>query len=54
MVANIQQNTDNAKQTEKIAETASTEIKSGSDSVEQTVGSMQTIANKISSLANLS
>ncbi len=53
MVANIQQNTDNAKQTEKIAETASVEIKSGSDSVEQTVSSMKTIANKISIIGEI-
>jgi methyl-accepting chemotaxis protein len=54
MVANIQQNTDNAKQTEKIAEAASTEIESGSEAVNKTVDSMQTIANKISIIGEIS
>jgi methyl-accepting chemotaxis protein len=47
MVANIRQNTDNSKETGKIAELAAVEIQDGNDSVEQTVESMQTIAKKI-------
>tara|TARA_B100000809_G_scaffold195410_1_gene194786 strand:- start:6169 stop:8214 length:2046 start_codon:yes stop_codon:yes gene_type:complete len=54
MVANIQQNADNSKQTEKIAETASLEIKEGSNAVEDTVGSMQTIAKKILIIGEIS
>ncbi len=53
MVANIQQNTDNAKQTEKIAESASSDIELGSSSVAQTVGSMKTIAGKISIIGEI-
>ncbi|XOV93422.1 MAG: methyl-accepting chemotaxis protein [Bacteroidota bacterium] len=53
MVANIQQNTDNAKQTEKIAESASGEIEVGSNSVDETVASMKTIAGKISIIGEI-
>jgi len=53
MVANIQQNTDNAKQTEKVAEIASSEIIVGRESVDQTVASMQIIANKISIIGEI-
>jgi methyl-accepting chemotaxis protein len=47
MSANIQQNMDNAQKTEKIATDASKEIESGSEIAQQTVDSMNTIANKI-------
>ena len=47
MSANIQQNMDNAQKTEKIATDASSEIESGSEIAQQTVDSMNTIANKI-------
>ena len=48
MAANIQQNTDNSQQTEKIALTASDDVKEGAEVVNQTVSSMSTIADKIS------
>lgn len=53
MVANIQQNTDNAQQTEKIALKAAGDIRTGSDSVNKTVESMRTIANKISIIGEI-
>lgn len=48
MAANIQQNTDNSQQTEKIALTASKDVKEGAEVVNETVSSMSTIADKIS------
>jgi methyl-accepting chemotaxis protein len=53
MVANIQQNTDNAQQTEKIALKAAEDVMTGSKSVEQTVVSMRTIAEKISIIGEI-
>lgn len=53
MVANIQQNTDNSKQTEKIAQKAADGIKESSQSVNQTVTSMKTIADKISIIGEI-
>jgi len=53
MAANIQQNTDNAQQTEKIALSAAADIKRCSQAVEDTVGSMKTIANKISIIGEI-
>jgi len=47
MSANIQQNMDNAQKTEKIATDASKEIGNGSEIAQETVESMNTIANKI-------
>lgn len=47
MMANIEQNTENARQTENIANKAANEIGLGYDSVNQTVKSMQDIADKI-------
>ncbi|MES2760879.1 MAG: methyl-accepting chemotaxis protein [Bacteroidota bacterium] len=48
MAANIQQNTNNSVQTEKMAQTAAREISEGNESVHKTIESMKTIANKIS------
>lgn len=48
MAANILQNTNNSKQTEKIAQKASADVSEGSKAVNQTVESMKTIAGKIS------
>jgi len=53
MVANIQQNTDNAQQTEKIALKAAEDVLSGSKSVELTVASMRTIAEKITVIGEI-
>jgi methyl-accepting chemotaxis protein len=47
MSASIQQNADNAKQTDKIASKASEDAKTGGDSVAQTVSAMKEIAEKI-------
>ena len=47
MIANIQQNTENADQTERIADKAAGEISAGYDNVIATVKSMQDIAEKI-------
>jgi methyl-accepting chemotaxis protein len=54
MVANIQQNTNNSKQTEKIAKQAAREIEEGNESVNKTVSSMITIADKISIIEEIS
>jgi methyl-accepting chemotaxis protein len=54
MVANIQQNTNNSKQTEKIAKKAAKEIEEGNESVNKTVSSMITIADKISIIEEIS
>jgi methyl-accepting chemotaxis protein len=53
MSSNIQQNTDNAEQTEKIAAKAAQDIAEGSGAVNQTVGSMKTIAEKISIITDI-
>ncbi len=47
MSANVSQNADNAKQTEKMAETASRQAAEGGDAVEETVTAMKDIADKI-------
>ena len=47
MTANIRQNADNAQQTEKIATQASGNAQEGGDAVNQTVGAMKEIADKI-------
>ncbi len=53
MASNIQQNTDNAQQTEKIAIKAVEDIKTGSNSVNNTVESMREIADKISIIGEI-
>jgi methyl-accepting chemotaxis protein len=53
MAANIQQNTDNAQQTEKIALQASEDIREGNQAVNQTVESMKTIAEKITIIGEI-
>ncbi len=53
MAANIQQNKANAKQTEKIAVKAESDIHVGSDKVIQTVDAMRQIANKISIIGDI-
>jgi methyl-accepting chemotaxis protein len=53
MVANINQNTDNAQQTEKIALKAAHDIAEGSKAVEMTVESMRNIAEKISIISEI-
>jgi methyl-accepting chemotaxis protein len=47
MASSIQQNADNAKQTDKIASKAAQDAKSGGEAVEQTVAAMKEIAEKI-------
>jgi methyl-accepting chemotaxis protein len=54
MAANIQQNTTNSRETEKIATKASTEIMISQESVIATVNSMRTIASKISIIGEIS
>ena len=54
MTANIQQNTNNSKQTEKIAKQAAKDISEGNESVNKTVSSMRTIADKISIIGEIS
>ena len=53
MVSNINQNADNAKQTEKIALQASTDINDGSKAVITTVDAMKRIADKISIIGEI-
>lgn len=53
MVANVQHNTDNARQTEKIAVKASEEATKGSVAVNQAGVSMKSIANKISIISDI-
>jgi methyl-accepting chemotaxis protein len=48
MVSNIQQNTENAQQTEKISLTASNGIKKVSEAATESINSIKTIAEKIS------
>ncbi|MCU7836441.1 MAG: HAMP domain-containing protein [gamma proteobacterium symbiont of Taylorina sp.] len=47
MSANVNQNADNAKQTEKMAETASHQAAEGGEAVEETLAAMKNIADKI-------
>jgi len=54
MTANIQQNTDNAKVTEKTATSSAKKIKETNESVSKTVISMETIADKISIIDEIS
>lgn len=53
MVGNINQNSDNAKQTEQIALRASNDIIEGNKSVSVTVEAMRTIADKISIIGDI-
>jgi len=53
MVANINQNSDNAQQTERIAIKAANDIQQSSKAVEQTVVSMKNIADKISVVSEI-
>jgi methyl-accepting chemotaxis protein len=54
MVSNIQRNTDNSTQTEKIAGSAAKNILSSNEVVEETMTSMTTITNKISIIGEIS
>ena len=54
MAAGIQQNTDNAKETEKTAISSEASIQESSESVNKTVSSMETIADKISIIGEIS
>ena len=54
MAANIQQNTDNSRETERIAKKAAEDIQESNQAVEETVSSMQTIAEKISIIGEIS
>ncbi len=54
MVASIQQNTNNSQETEKIALTVTESLKESSKSVNRTVSSMETIADKISIINEIS
>ena len=54
MTANIQQNTTNSRETEKIATKASSEIISSRESVDNTVESMRLIADKIGIIGEIS
>ncbi len=54
MTANIQQNTSNSRETEKIATKASSEITASKESVEETVNSMKVIAGKIGIIGEIS
>jgi len=51
--SNIQQNTDNAQKTKKISAKAAMEIDKGSENINTTVDSMQTIAEKISIIGEI-
>lgn len=51
--SNIQQNTDNAQKTQKISSKAAVEIEEGSQNINITVDSMQTIAEKISIIGEI-
>ncbi len=48
MVVNIKQNSDNASQTERIAQKSSEDARDGGKAIEETVSAMKDIANKIS------
>ena len=53
MVANIQQNTDSARQTEKIALQAASGIRKGSESANSSAKSMKEIASKVSIIGDI-
>lgn len=54
MAANIQQNTENAKETEKTAMSSAERIQESNVAVNKTVSSMETIADKISIIGEIS
>jgi methyl-accepting chemotaxis protein len=54
MTANIQQNTSNSRQTEKISTKAALEMMQSKDAVSETVQSMKLIASKISIIGEIS
>jgi methyl-accepting chemotaxis protein len=54
MAANIQQNTNNSRETEKMAKKTAAEISESNESVAKTVNSMKTIAGKISIIGEIS
>lgn len=54
MAANIQQNTDNAKVSEKVASDSAKRIHDSNDAVKKTVISMESIADKISIISEIS
>lgn len=53
MAASIQQNTDNASETEKISRKAALDIAQSSEAVNETVNSMKTIAEKITVIGEI-
>ncbi|SDC12216.1 methyl-accepting chemotaxis protein [Williamwhitmania taraxaci] len=53
MVASIQQNTDNARQTEKISQQAAVGVKKGYDASTTAIGSMKSIADKVSIITDI-
>lgn len=53
MVGNINHNSNNALETEKIAESASTDVQKGSDTIGKTVDSMRNIADKVSIIGDI-
>ncbi|WP_207531963.1 methyl-accepting chemotaxis protein [Desertivirga arenae] len=53
MVANVQNNTENAQQTEKIAVKASADALEGNEAVTKAVGSMKVIASKITVITDI-
>jgi methyl-accepting chemotaxis protein len=53
ITSNIQQNSDNARETDRIAAKAASEIEEGSNLINITVESMQTIARKISIIGEI-
>jgi len=53
MVASIQQNTDNARQTEKISQQAAVGVKKGYDASYTAIGSMKSIADKVSIITDI-
>lgn len=53
MTTNIQRNTENARETERIAINVATDVKEGSNVVNQTVVSMKTIAEKVSIIGEI-
>ncbi len=53
MAANIKQNSDNSNEAEKIASTAVAEVEEGKTAIENTVGSMKQIADKVSVISEI-
>jgi len=53
MSANVNQNADNAKQTEKMAESASHQAQEGGEAVDETVSAMKEIADKINVIEDI-